>query len=141
MSKVTIKDMISKGKIKIIDLPAKIEEIKENQALLLKDDVDDAKILLEQHKFRGAFIHAFNALERAIDMFLAHNKYKISDRFSRKIAIGKLMGKEFLAEYEDLFDLRKEGMYDRYGAIHEPDVGRLLKELIPTVLKKADVKI
>lgn len=59
--------LIKKGKIKIIDLPAKREEIKQNQMLLLKDDLNDAETLFEKRKFRGAYIHVFDALERVID--------------------------------------------------------------------------
>jgi uncharacterized protein (UPF0332 family) len=138
VSKVKIGDLVKRGKIRIINLASKIDEIKGNQLLLLKDDMEDAKILLEEDRFRGAFIHAFDALERAVDVFLIEKKYKISDRFSRKVAIGELLGKEFLGEYEDLFDLRKEGMYDRHGAIGEADVEKLLSVTVPMVLKKAD---
>jgi len=141
VSRVKIRDLIARGKIRIIDLPAKIQEIKGNQVALLKDDIEDAKILLEEGKFRGAFIHAFDALERAIDIFLIDKKYKISDRFSRKVAIGELLGDEFLGQYEELFDLRKEGMYDRHGAIQESDVEGLLKDVIPMILLKASAKI
>ena len=46
MSRVKIRDLIARGKIRIINLPAKIQEIKGNQVALLKDDIEDAKILL-----------------------------------------------------------------------------------------------
>lgn len=140
MSKLDVKKLIEKGKIRVINLPSKVREIKDNQLMLLNDDKEDAKILLHEDKFRGAFIHAFDALERVIDIFLINRKYKITDRFSRKIAIGELLGEDFLGEYEDLFDLRKEGMYDRHGAIHESDVEKLLNDIIPMILRKAGLQ-
>jgi hypothetical protein len=136
-----VRRLIEKGKIRVIDLPSKVKEIKENQLMLLKDDMEDAKILLRGEKFRGAFIHAFDALERAIDIYLIEKKYKITDRFTRKVAIGELLGGKFLGEYEDLFDLRREGMYDRHGAIHESDVEGLLEKRVPMILKKAGVRV
>jgi len=133
--------LIKKGKIKIIDLPTKREEIKQNQILLLKDDLSNAKTLFEQRKFRGAYVHAFDALERIIDIFLIKYSYRVKDRYARKVAVGKTLGKEFLGQYEELFDKRKDGMYDTYGIISEPDVIELLEEIIPKMLKKCGIKI
>jgi len=133
--------LIGKGKIKVLELPSKIEESRRNQVLLLKDDLDNVQILLERGKFRGAFIHAFNAYERAIDIFLISKGYKVSDRYPRKVLIGELLGKELLGEYEELFGFRKTRMYDRFGIITEPEIKRLTEELVPKILGKSGERI
>jgi len=137
----TISRLIVKGKIKVLELPSKIEESRRNQILLLKDDLDNVQILLEKEKFRGAFIHAFNAYERAIDIFLISKGYKVSDRYPRKVLIGELLGKELLGEYEELFEFRKTRMYDRFGIITEPEIKRLTEELVPKILGKSGERI
>jgi len=136
-----ISKLIEKGKIRVLDLPSKIEESRKNQILLLKDDIENVEILLEKEKFRGAFIHAFNAYERAIDIFLISKGYKVSDRYPRKVLIGELLGKEFLGEYEELFELRKNRMYDRLGIIAEPEIKRLIEELVPKILEKSKERL
>lgn len=137
----SVQDLIRKGKIGILNLPSKIDESRKNQILLLKDDLDNVEILLGKEKFRGAFIHAFNAYERAIDIFLICKGYKASDRYARRILIGELLGKEFLGEYEELFEFRKDKMYDRFGIITEPEIRKLTEELLPSILKKCGVRI
>ena len=141
MHSETISRLIVKGKIKVLELPSKIEESRRNQILLLKDDLDNVQILLEKEKFRGAFIHAFNAYERAIDIFLISKGYKVSDRYPRKVLIGELLGKELLGEYEELFEFRKTRMYDRFGIITEPEIKRLTEELVPKILGKSGERI
>ncbi len=136
-----LEDLIRKGKIKVVDLPAKRDEIEKNQILLLKDDLDNVEILLERRHFRGAYIHAFNALERVIDVMLIRKGYKINDRYARKIAMKEIMGVEFLGTYEDLFDRRKDGMYDTFGVISEPDILTLTEEIIPKLLERLNIKL
>ena len=133
--------LIEKGKIRIIDLRSKREELKNNQILLLKDDLKDVEILLEQKRFRGAYLHAFDALERLIDIALIDRGLKITDRYSRKVAIGEVLGKDFLSEYEELFETRREGMYDSYGIIKESDVNRIIAEVMPPLLKKLNINV
>lgn len=135
-----LKKLIERGKIRTITLPAKIEELKHDQLLLLKDDVKNIEILLSEKRFRGAFIHAFDAMERAIDIFLLGKGLKITDRHSRKVAVKELLGPEFLGEYEELFELRKRGMYDRYDLISESDVAKIMDDVIPRLLRKAKMK-
>ncbi len=136
-----LETLIRKGKIKVIDLPAKREEIEKNQLLLLKDDMDNVEILLEREHFRGAYIHAFNALERIIDIMLIKKGCKTNDRYARKMAIKEILGVEFLGAYEDLFDRRKDGMYDTFGVISEPDILILTEEMIPKLLEKLNIKL
>lgn len=136
-----LETLIKKGKIKVIDLPAKRDEIEKNQTLLLKDDLDNVEILLERKHFRGAYIHAFNALERVIDIMLIKKGYKTNDRYARKMAIKEILGVEFLGAYEDLFDRRKDGMYDTFGVISESDILILTEEMIPKLLEKLNIKL
>lgn len=136
-----IESLIRKGRIKIIKLASKRKEIKENQLLLLKDDWINVKLLLVENRNRGAYIHAFDALERIIDIILIENGYQSKDRYARKLLIAKILGKEFLEEYEELFEKRKNGMYDVYGIISKEDVEKIMEKIIPKLLEKANVKI
>ena len=136
-----MKKLIGSGKIKIIDLPTKREEIRGNQISLLNDDLDNAETLFGMKKFRGAYIHAFDALERIIDVVLIEKGYKASDRYARRIAIGNVLGKEFLEKYENLFGKRKDGMYDTYGIISEHDSTELLEEMIPKLAEDFGIAI
>lgn len=102
---------------------------------LLKDDLDNMNTLLERGKHRGAFIHAFNACERAIDMFLILKGIKARDRFSRTIAIEEKLGDEFLDKFEDLYASRRNGMYE--SGIIPKDLVLIIKEdELPFLMKK-----
>ena len=134
-----IKKLIEKGKIKIIDLPSKRREIRENQILLLRDDWMNLELLLEKGRIRGTYIHAFNALERTIDIILVENGYQAKDRYGRRLLIMKILGKEFLEKYDELFDKRKDGMYDVYGMLSKDDVKEIINNILPKLLNKAKV--
>jgi uncharacterized protein (UPF0332 family) len=130
-----LEKLIKSGKVLVIDLSVKRKELFENQLRLLKDDLDNMNTLLDREKFRGAFIHAFNAFERAIDMFLILKGIKVRDRFSREIAIEEKLGKDFLGEFEDLYDLRRNGMYE--SGIITRDLVLIVKEdKLPFLVKK-----
>lgn len=107
----------------------------------MKDDIKNCEILLDSDKIRGAYIHAFNAMERAIDILLIRNRYKAKDRFARKAAIKETLGKEFLGKYEELYDKRRNGMYDLYGIFSKEDISRIINKIIPRILKKSEVEI
>ena len=128
-----LEESIKSGKIAVIDLPAKRKEIFNNQLLLLKDDIGNMNTLLQSNKFRGALIHAFNALERAVDMFLILKGIKVRDRYHREIAIEEKVGKEFLGEFEDLYDIRKNGMYER-GIVTKDVVLKITDDLLPKTI-------
>ena len=134
-----VKKLIERGKIKIIDLPSKRREMRENQILLLRDDWINLKLLLEKDRIRGTYIHAFNALERIIDIILIENGYQAKDRYARRILIREILGEEFLEEYDKLFDKRKDGMYDVYGVLSEDDVREIIDNVLPKLLDKAKV--
>ena len=129
-----LEESIKSGKIAVIDLPAKRKEIFSNQLLLLKDDIDNMNTLLQTNKFRGALIHGFNALERAVDMFLILKGIKVRDRYHREIAIEEKVGKEFLGEFEDLYDIRKNGMYER-GIVTKDIVLKITDDLLPKTIE------
>ena len=134
ISKISkLEDAIKSGKITIINLPAKRKEVFDNQLLLLKDDIDNMNTLLQNNKFRGALIHAFNALERAVDMFLILKGIKVRDRYYREVAIEEKIGKEFLGEFEDLYDKRRDGMYER-GIITKDVILRITDVLLPKII-------
>jgi len=130
-----LEELIKSGKVLPIDLPAKRKELFSNQLNLLKDDLDDMNTLFVKGKYRGAFIHAFNALERAIDMFLILKGIKVRDRFSREIAIKEKLGSEFLDMFEDLFDARRNGMYER-GLISKELVLQITEDKLLFIMKK-----
>jgi uncharacterized protein (UPF0332 family) len=130
-----LEELIKSGKVLTIDLPAKRKELFSNQLSLLKDDLDNLNTLFAKGKYRGAFIHAFNALERAIDMFLALKGIKVRDRFSRGIAIEEKLSEEFLGEFEDLYDMRRNGMYER-GLISKELVLGITEDKLPFMIRK-----
>jgi len=134
-----VKKLIERGKIKIIDLPSKRREMRENQILLLRDDWINLKLLLEKDRIRGTYIHAFNALERIIDIILIENGYQAKDRYARRILVREILGEEFLEEYDKLFDKRKDSMYDVYGILSEDDVREIIDNVLPELLDKAKV--
>ena len=134
-----LKKLIERGKIKIIDLLSKRREIRENQILLLRDDWINLKLLLEKDRIRGTYIHAFNALERIIDIILIENGYQAKDRYARRILVREILGEEFLEEYDKLFDKRKDSMYDVYGVLSEDDVREIIDNVLPKLLDKAKV--
>ena len=134
-----VKKLIERGKIKIIDLPSKRREMRENQILLLRDDWINLKLLLEKDRIRGTYIHAFNALERIIDIILIENGYQAKDRYARRILVREILGEEFLEEYDKLFDKRKDSMYDVYGVLSEDDVREIIDNVLPELLDKAKV--
>jgi len=51
----------------------------------------------------------------------------------------KILGKEFLEKYDELFDKRKDGMYDVYGVLSEDDVKEIINNILPKLLNKAKV--
>jgi len=134
-----VKKLIERGKIKIIDLPSKRREMRENQILLLRDDWINLKLLLEKDRIRGTYIHAFNALERIIDIILIENGYQAKDRYARRILVREILGEGFLEEYDKLFDKRKDSMYDVYGVLSEDDVREIIDNVLPELLDKAKV--
>ena len=130
-----LEELIKSGKVLTIDLPAKRKELFNNQLTLLKDDLDNMNTLFVKGKYRGAFIHAFNALERAIDMFLVLKGIKVRDPYSRGIAIGEKLDEEFLGEFEDLYGARRNGMYER-GLVSKDLVLRITEDKLPLIIKK-----
>jgi uncharacterized protein (UPF0332 family) len=130
-----LEKLIKSGKVMIIDLPAKRKELFNNQLQLLKDDLDNMNTLLDNGKYRGAFIHAFNAFERAIDMLLILKGIKVRDRFSRSVAIEEKLGKEFLGEFEDLYESRRNGMYES-GIITKDLVSIIIDDKLPFLISK-----
>jgi uncharacterized protein (UPF0332 family) len=131
----SLEKLIKSGKVLVIDLPVKRKELFNNQLNLLKDDLDNMDTLLDKGKYRGAFIHAFNAFERAIDMFLILKGIKVRDRFSRKIAVEEKFDKEFLGVFEDLYDSRRNGMYES-GIITRDLVLVIKEDKLPFLIKK-----
>ena len=127
--------LIKSGRVSVIDLPAKRKELFKNQLRLFKDDLDNMKTLFEKDKYRGAFIHAFNAFERGIDMLLILKGIKVRDRYTREIAIEEKLGEEFLGDFEELYDRRKNGMYET-GFITRNLVLAIVEEKIPLLVKK-----
>lgn len=130
-----LEKLIKSGKVLVIDLPIKRKELFNNQLKLLRDDLDNMNTLLDKEKYRGAFIHAFNAFERAIDMFLILKGIKVRDRFSRTIAVEEKLSEEFLGEFEDLYDSRRNGMYES-GIITKDLVLFIKDEKLPSLIKK-----
>ena len=49
------------------------------------------------------------------------------------------MLEEFLEKYEELFDKRKDSMYDVYGILSEDDVREIIDNVLPELLDKAKV--
>jgi len=111
-----------------------------NQLQLLEDDVDDATILYENGKYRGSLTHAFNAVERLVDSFLAAKGIKVRDRFGRMVAIEHYLGSSMLSEFEGLFQSRKNGMYER-GVVPKDAVERILNDFIPRLVKELNKKL
>jgi len=130
-----LEKLVKSSKVLIIDLPAKRKELFDNQLYLLKDDLDNMNTLFNKGKYRGAFIHVFNAFERAIDMFLILKGIKVRDRFSRGVAVEEKLGKEFLGEFEELYDLRRNGMYET-GIITKDLVLMIKDNKLPSLLEK-----
>ncbi len=106
-----MQELLKRGTIRRIDLETKRDELAQNQLLLLKDDLESARVLLEHRKYRAAFIHGFDAIERIADIVLLKKGYKVRDRVGRKIAVGNIFGAAFYEMYIALFEKRRSGMY------------------------------
>ena len=124
----------------MIELPLKRKEIKENQLKLLEDDIENTRILYERGKYRGSLTHAFDAVERLLDSFLAAKGIKVRDRFGRKISVGHYFGEETLGEFEELFGSRKNGMYER-GIVPKESVARIFEYFLPKLIGKVNKRL
>lgn len=132
--------MIKSGKVSVIELPLKRKEIRDSQLQLLEDDIENARILYEKEKFMGSLTHAFDAVERLLDCFLAFKGIKFRDRFGRKAAIREYFGEEILGEFEDLFEARKNGMYER-GIVPRESVVNIFERFLPELLEEANKRL
>jgi len=101
------------------------------QVKLLKDDLDNAKLMIEKAKYRGAYIFLFNAVERVIDIWMIREKrIKPSNRKEREELAFRFLPPSIFDSFKSFYYERRGGFYEDFILIERRDIKALLEFLI-----------
>lgn len=117
LENMRFEEALKAGGLKRLERELDKQEVFENQLKLLSDDLEDANYLLERRKFRGAYTHLFNALERLFDSFFTFDGLKVKFRAGREAAVIRFFGERLLSEFRDFYASRRGGMYEEFAEI------------------------
>ena len=107
--------------------------IEKAQKELLKEDLESVIIMLENKKYRSAYIFLFDALERLIDLWLIHVKrLKPNNRKEREELLFKYFSPLLLRKFRSFYYERRGGMYEDFLLITKVDFKALLKFFVKT---------